>query len=76
MERNLYTGDGWCAVTEDGVLTEYIEREAGQQCGDILGGTVERIMPGINGAFVNIGRKTSGFLPLKENSKTFAGEPL
>ena len=63
-------------MTEDGVLTEYIEREAGQQCGDILGGTVERIMPGINGAFVNIGRKTAGFLPLKENSKTFAGGPL
>ena len=63
-------------MTEDGVLTEYIEREAGQQCGDILGGTVERIMPGINGAFVNIGRKTAGFLPLKENSKTFAGGTL
>ena len=63
-------------MTEDGVLTEYIGREAGQQCGDILGGTVERIMPGINGAFVNIGRKTAGFLPLKENSKTFAGGGL
>ena len=76
MERNLYTGPGYCAVTEDGVLTEYLERDPKQQCGDILGGTVERIMTGIDGAFVKIGRKTAGFLPLRENSRTFAGEPL
>ena len=76
MERNLYTGPGYCAVTEDGVLTEYVEHDPKEQCGDILGGTVERIMPGIDGAFVKIGRKTAGFLPLRENSKTFAGGPL
>ena len=76
MERYLYTGHGYCAVTENGVLTEYMERDPKQQCGDILGGTVERIMPGIDGAFVKIGRKTAGFLPLRENSKTFMGEPL
>lgn len=76
MERNLYTGPGFCAVTEDGVLAEYLERDPVQQCGDILGGTVERIMPGIEGAFVKIGRKTAGYLPLKENSLSFSGEPL
>lgn len=76
MERNLYTGPGYCAVTEDGILVEYFEKDLTQQCGDILGGTVERIMPGIGGAFVKIGRKTAGFLPLKENSLSFSGESL
>ena len=69
MERYLYTGPGYCAVTENGVLTEYMERDPKQQCGDILGGTVERIKPGIDGAFVKIGRKTAVFLTLRENSE-------
>lgn len=76
MERNLYTGSGFCAVAEDGILVEYLERDPKQQCGDILGGTVERIMPGINGAFVNIGREKAGFLPLQENSQSFSGKTL
>ena len=76
MERNLYKGPGYCAVTEDGVLTEYLETDPKQQCGDILGGTVERIMPGIDAAFVEIGRKTAGFLPLRENSRSFTGNSL
>lgn len=76
MERILYNGIGYCAVTENGTLTEYIERDRNEQCGDILGGTVERIMPGINGAFIKIGRKKAGFLPLQENSLTFSGTEL
>ncbi len=76
MERNLYIGPGFRAVTENGVLTEYLEQDPKQQCGDILGGTVERLMPGIDGAFVEIGRKKAGFLPLKENRKSFSGAGL
>lgn len=75
MERVIYRGPGFCAVTEDGTLVEYLERD-GSQGGDIIGGTVERMMPGIGGAFVSIGRKKAGFLPLGEMSKSFAGEPL
>ena len=75
MERVIYRGPGFCAVTEDGVLVEYLQRDASQG-GDILGGTVERMMPGIGGAFVSIGRKKAGFLPLRENSQSFAAEPL
>lgn len=75
MERTIYRGPGFCAVTEDGVLVEYLERDASQG-GDILGGTAERMMPGIGGAFVSIGRKKAGFLPLRENSQSFAAEPL
>lgn len=75
MERVIVRGPGFCAVTEDGVLVEYQQRDASQG-GDILGGTVERMMPGIGGAFVSIGRKKAGFLPLRENSQSFAAEPL
>ena len=76
MERILYTGTDYCAVTEDGVLVEYFRLKDKEQCGDILGGTVERIMPGIDGAFVKIGRKSTGFLPLRENSRSFSGSVL
>ena len=75
MERVIYRGPGFCAVVEDGTLVEYLERDASQG-GDIIGGTVERMMPGISGAFVSIGRKKAGFLPLREMSNSFAGEPL
>ena len=54
MERVIVRGPGFCAVTEDGVLVEFLRRDASQG-GDILGGTVERMMPGIGGAFVSIG---------------------
>ena len=44
--------------------------------GDICLGKVERIMKGLDCAFVDIGRRRAGFLPLKENSQTFTGSPL
>ena len=61
---------------ENGLLTEYIQEDASQQYGDIVGGRVERLMPGIGCAFVNIGRKKDGFLPLDEMSRSFEGEKL
>lgn len=76
MERKLTIGPDFCALEEDGMLVEFIRLDPTQQCGDILGGKVERMMPGIGSAFVDIGRKTRGFLPLKENSLTFAGQPV
>ncbi len=76
MERVIYSGPDFCAAAEDGTLVEYIRRDTAGQCGDILMGTVERIMPGIGSAFVDIGRKNAGFLPLRENSGTFTGEEL
>ena len=72
MERIIYKGAGFCAAVEDGVLVEYLQTDTEQQCGDILLGKVERMMPGLGCAFVDIGRKRSGFLPLRENSQTFS----
>ena len=66
-------------VTEDGRLVEYISleenREAGQS-GDQVLGRAERMMPGLGCAFVDIGRRRSGFLPLQEDSRSFRGGPV
>ena len=72
MERILYLNETFCAVEENGRLVEYIPISAEDQTGEILSGKVERIMPGLEAAFVDIGRKRAGFLPLKENSGSFA----
>ena len=76
MKRTILSGPDFLAVAEDGMLTEYLEKGDISHCGDIVFGTVERMMPGIGSAFVNIGRKRSGFLPLHENSLTFRNETL
>ena len=73
MKRLIIKGPDFCAVTENGILTEYIPEEREDKCGAILLGKIERMMPGMNCAFVNIGRKKDGFLPLDENSNSFSG---
>ena len=76
MERILYLNDRFCAVAEDGRLTEYIPVRPEDQAGRILTGRVDRIMAGLEAAFVDIGREKDGFLPLKENSGSFTDGPL
>ena len=76
MDRILYFSENFCAVSEDGRLTEYIPVLQEDQTGYIQYGKVNRMMPGLEAAFVDIGRRRDGFLPLKENSKTFTGGPL
>lgn len=62
-----------CFVTEDDRLVEYICSRADNQQGCIIMGKVGRIMPGLSAAFVDIGRKNAGFLPLNEHSFDGAG---
>ena len=76
MKRMILKCPGFCAVTEDGVLVEYVPVNTGEQSGAILLGRTDRLMPGMNCAFVDIGRKKSGFLPLDENSGSFTGEKV
>ena len=76
MERILYLRDDFCAVAEDGRLVEYIPAGSDGEAGRILEGRVDRIMSGLDAAFVRIGRLRDGFLPLKENSRTFTGGKL
>lgn len=57
------------ALLEDGELCEYFsyEREKSASLANaIFKGRVERIIPGMDAAFVNLGLEKNGFLPLKE----------
>ncbi len=73
MRRMIINGPGYLAVTEDGMLVEYIPRNQQDENGCILLGKADRMMPGLQCAFVDIGRKKNAFLPLKENSSSFCG---
>jgi ribonuclease G len=76
MKRTILKGPDFCAVVENGRLVEYIRQDPKEQSGDILLGKIDRMMPGMNCAFVDIGRRKNGFLPLDENGKTFQeGKP-
>ena len=74
MKRTIIRGTGYCAVTEDGILVEYIPMMPSDQYGDILLAKTGRVMPGINCAFMDIGRKRQGFLPLTEVSDSYSGK--
>ena len=68
MIRKLFLNERFIAVTEDDSMVEYIPVIPDESCGDILLGRVERMMPGMNSAFIGIGRKRSGYMPLKETA--------
>lgn len=76
MKRILWKGPDFCAAEEDGVLTEYLKTDPQDQAGEVVLGKVERMMPGMGCAFVEIGRKKPGFLPLRENSISFRAPQL
>lgn len=54
------------SLIEDGRLCEYWEEGAGDTAGRIVKGRVERVVPGMQAAFVRIGLEKNGFLPLNE----------
>lgn len=53
-------------VVEDGRLVEYLPADEAASAEAVYLGRVERIMPGMKAAFVNIGQERAGFLPLEE----------
>ena len=76
MKRIIYLSEGFQACAEDGRLVELLPAPAETAAGRILWGRVDRMMPGLEAAFVDIGRKKDGFLPLKENSDSFTEAPF
>ena len=76
MERILYLNKDFSALSEDGRLVEYIPFRSEDETGRILQGRVDRMMPGLEAAFVDIGRRRDGFLPQKENSPSFTDGPI
>lgn len=73
MERKIFRFPDGAAVTENGRLVEYLDLRNETQSGDIILAKVDRMMPGMECAFADIGRQKDGFLPLKENSASFTG---
>lgn len=58
------------AVAEDGRLVEYLLDEGTDASPEtIYLGRVERVVPGMKAAFVDIGQEKNGFLPLEEKSQ-------
>lgn len=72
--RNFYIKGGdhkAIAVVEDGRLVEYVLDDGNNDTTEcIYLGRVERVVSGMQAAFVDIGQEKNGFLPLQENSKT------
>lgn len=63
------------ALLEDGEVCEYYaygREKASSLANAIFKGRVERIVPGMDAAFINLGLEKNGFLPLKE-APGFAG---
>lgn len=73
MKRELIVLSGEraeIAVCEDGRVVEYLFEEAEESADTILLGRVERVIPGMKAAFVNIGQEKNGFLPLEERTQS------
>ena len=70
--RELYIKGGdrrEIAVVEDRRLVEYLLDDANQQTTEaVYVGRVERVVPGMRAAFVDIGQEKNGFLPLEERN--------
>lgn len=74
MTREIYvqgTSPREIAVTEDGQLVEYLlDEPAAAGAEAVYLGRVERLVPGMQAAFVDIGQERNGFLPLQEKSRS------
>ena len=55
-------------ILEDGQLAEVFFPQEGDTAEAVLLGRVERIVPGMKAAFVDIGQEKNGFLPLEEKN--------
>lgn len=56
------------AVVEDGRLVEYLPGEKDGTAEAVYLGRVERVVPGMKAAFIQIGQEKNGFLPLEERN--------
>lgn len=56
------------AVLEDGHLVEFLPADEDASAEAIYLGRVERVVPGMKAAFIQIGQEKNGFLPLEERN--------
>lgn len=70
--REIYIQSGphrEIAVVEDGKLVEYLIEDDSDSAEAVYVGRVERVVPGMKAAFVDIGQEKNGFLPLEEKNQ-------
>lgn len=73
--REIYIQSGprrEIAVVENGKLVEYLIEDDSDSAEAIYVGRVERVVPGMKAAFVDIGQEKNGFLPLEEKNQVNA----
>lgn len=71
--RTIYVKGGnprEIAVAEDGDLVEYLLDGESSAAEALYLGIVERVVPGMKAAFVDIGQEKNGFLPIEEKSQS------
>jgi len=58
------------ALLRAGILMEYVWEtcEDTSWVGRVLLGTVQQVLPNLGAAFVNVGQRQNGFLPLRESA--------
>ena len=69
--REIYIRKGQrtdIAVMEDGHLVEYLTDDGQISAEAIYLGRVDRVVPGMRAAFINIGQEKAGFLPMEERN--------
>ena len=68
VDVNTLSGSAQIALLEDGNLVEVRTQQSGSlfAVGNIYLGQVRKVKENINAAFVDIGAKKQGFLPLKD----------
>ncbi len=71
-------GERWLALVEGGRVCELIVRPLATErlLGAIFLGRVVRVLPGVTGAFVDIGLGRDAFLPVPEGTRPREGEEL
>lgn len=57
------------ALLEDGKLVEWITDAGDQEAGELFVGKVERIVPGMSAAFIDIAQEKNGFLPISDDER-------
>ena len=57
------------ALLEDGKLVEWITDAGDQEAGELFVGKVERIVPGMSAALLDIAQEKNRFLPISDDER-------
>ncbi|MEN3008101.1 Rne/Rng family ribonuclease [Pseudothermotoga sp.] len=64
------------AIVEDGELQEIFDEENETIAGNLYVGSVQKIVPGLNAAFIDIGEGRNGFLRISDVGKSYIQQVL